>query len=129
MHNMRLSTAAWNRLLQTFKSMAKQSGSEWTQCNAEHNANKAAAKMSASKDALNQAKNREGLSIGGRMDDGIPDSFNDFRGLGETQASKYSCPKFDLFGCGCTDLPGYETLSGGDCSTLKGMLRVEDDST
>ena len=57
------------------------------------------------------------------MDDGIPDSFNDFRGLGETQASKYSCPKFDLFGCGCTDLPGYETLSGGDCSTLKGMFK------
>ena len=117
-------TAAAEQALADFqRSMAKQSGSEWTQCNAEHNANKAAAKMSASKDALNQAKNREGLSIGGRMDDGIPDSFNDFRGLGETQASKYSCPKFDLFGCGCTDLPGYETLSGGDCSTLKGMFK------
>ena len=42
---------------------------------------------------------------------------------------KFTCLKFDLFGCGCRSLPSYETLSGGDCADLKNIitqLRVND---
>lgn len=35
---------------------------------------------------------------------------------------KFTCIKFDLFGCGCKSLPSYETLSGGDCSDMKNIL-------
>lgn len=116
--------AAAEKALTDFQTgVAEKSGSEWTQCNANRNAARAANKLGASKDALNEAKNREGLANGGRMPDDAPDSYNDMTALGAAASMQYSCPKFDLFGCGCTDLPGYETLSGGDCSTLKGMFK------
>ena len=39
-----------------------------------------------------------------------------------TNEEKFTCIKFDLFGCGCKSLPSYETLSGGDCSDLKNII-------
>jgi len=35
---------------------------------------------------------------------------------------KFTCIKFDLFGCGCKSLPSYETLSGGDCADMKNII-------
>ena len=39
-----------------------------------------------------------------------------------TNEEKFTCIKFDLFGCGCKSLPSYETLSGGDCTDMKNIL-------
>ena len=44
------------------------------------------------------------------------------------QNREFKCPKFDLFGCGCAELEGYETLSGGDCITLKQIMKTRRDN-
>ena len=40
---------------------------------------------------------------------------------------EFKCPKFDLFGCGCAEVEGYETLSGGDCAVLKVIMKTRRD--
>lgn len=40
---------------------------------------------------------------------------------------EFKCPKFDMFGCGCAEVEGYETLSGGDCSVLKQIMKTRRD--
>ena len=43
------------------------------------------------------------------------------------QNREFKCPKFDIFGCGCAELPGYETLNSGDCATLKKLFKQHRD--